>query len=97
MVTEWYSLVEEDQFLQQPFSNDEIIIGVKSLKKGKAAGCDSLTTEHLVHAGHGVIDLLTLIFNSIINLEFVPTNSRRGTMIPLYKGKNTCPLDVNNY
>ena len=29
--------------------------------------------------------------------EWIPSNFRRGTKIPLYKGKNTCPLDPDNY
>ena len=41
--------------------------------------------------------ILTKVFNIIVELEYIPSNFRRGTQIPLYKGKNTCPLDVNNY
>ena len=33
----------------------------------------------------------------MIQREYVPRNFRNGTQIPLYKGKNTCSLDPNNY
>ena len=70
---------------------------MKALKRGKAAGCDGLTTEHFVHAGETVITLIRDIINSVIRLEYIPEDFRRSTQIPLYKGKNLCPLDVNNY
>ena len=33
----------------------------------------------------------------VLYLEYIPENFRRGTQVPLYKGKNTSPLDPNNY
>ena len=38
-----------------------------------------------------------MIFNWIREIEYIPVNFRRGVQIPLYKGKNTSTLDVNNY
>ena len=38
-----------------------------------------------------------LLFNHVINLEYVPENLRRGIQVPLFKGKTLCSLDVNNY
>ena len=32
----------------------------------------------------------------MVETEYVPTNFRLGTQIPLYRGKNTCALDLNN-
>ena len=94
---EWNNDLDEDLFLQEDFSESEIHNALKTLKKGKAAGFDGLTAEHLVHAGYRIVDILSLIYNSITKYEYIPTNFRRGTQIPLYKGKNSCPLDVNNY
>ena len=93
----WSENRSNDEFLRDDFSNEEIRKGLKVLKKRKAAGCDGLTTEHLIHAGDNTIYLLSLLYNSILETEYVPDNFRRGTQIPLYKGKNLCPLDVNNY
>ena len=33
----------------------------------------------------------------MIELEYVPVCSRTGVQVPLYKGKDTCALDPNNY
>ena len=93
----WANDDDEDEFLNIKFTEDEIRDGLKVLKKRKAAGCDGLTTEHLVYAGDNLVKLLTVIYNAIIRTEYVPVNFRRGTQIPLFKGKNLCPLDVNNY
>ena len=101
MVTETVKqLCAEDDnqmFLEEPISRKEIRFAIKKLNKGKAAGYDQLTAEHLQHAGRHVDDLLAELFNRFIELEHVPSNFKIGTQIPLYKGKNTCSLDPNNY
>ena len=33
----------------------------------------------------------------MIRAEYAPSNFRKGIQVPLYKGKNTCPLDPDNY
>ena len=53
--------------------------------------------EHLVAAGECIVDFLFLILSWINMIEYIPMNFRRGTQVPLYKGKNTSPLDPNNY
>ena len=37
------------------------------------------------------------MFSWILKTEYIPENFRRGTQVPLYKGKNTSALDPNNY
>ena len=64
---------------------------------GKTLGFDGICKEHLVHAGESLIWVLHLAFNWIFTLEYVPTNFRRGIQVPLYKGKNTSTLSVDNY
>ena len=96
-VREWYNERDVDIFLEEPFNIEDISKAIKRLNKGKAAGCDSVTAEHLQKAGHSLIVLLTRIFVRIVEIEYIPQNFRKGTQIPLYKGKNTCTLDPNNY
>ena len=43
--------------------------------------------ENLTAGGPKVIELLCLIFNWILSLEYVPENFRLGFQVPLYKGK----------
>ena len=54
-----------------------------------------LKTVHHDHAGEYLIHLLAGIYNSIIGLDYIHENLRGGMRIPLYEGKNTCPLYVN--
>ena len=84
-------------FLEQPFNYDEIRKALKRLHKRKASGVDEISAEHLIHAGEAMVKFLTLCFNKIAELEYIPKNFRRGVQIPLFKGKNLSSLDTNNY
>ena len=44
-----------------------------------------------------LITTLTMLFNIINEKEYVPLNFRRGIQVPLFKGKNLCSSDTNNY
>ena len=44
-----------------------------------------------------MVEILCQIFNWILITEYIPLNFRRGVQIPLYKGKNTSIVEVNNY
>ena len=44
-----------------------------------------------------LIITLTMLFNIINEKEYVPLNFRRGIQVPLFKGKNLCSADTNNY
>ena len=96
-VKNWYGRQDNDIYSEEYFSIDEIRKGIMELNSGKAPGCDGLTKEHLVHAGEGIIPVLHLIFRWIIDIEHIPSNFRRGTQVPLYKGKNAPTLDTNSY
>ena len=96
-VKRWANEKDADLFLAEPFTVEDLSKAITRLNKGKAAGCDSITAEHLQHAGYNLKVLLTHVFNRIVQLEYVPVNFREGTQIPLYKRKNTCSLDQNNY
>ena len=38
-----------------------------------------------------------MLYNKCIKAEYIPCNFRQGVQVPLYKGKNTCPLNPDNY
>ena len=44
-----------------------------------------------------MVQIITLLFNWVLETEYIPLNFRRGVQTPLYKGKNTSTLEVNNY
>ena len=96
-VSDWADQRDDGPFLEHPFSSLEIKDAIKNLNKGKSPGHDSVTTEHLQNAGVMIYDLLAGLFNRMTQIEYVPRNFRTGTQIPLFKGKNLCALDPNNY
>ena len=96
-VKEWFGESHGVKFIETPFNSEEVKKAVQQLNKGKATGCDAISAEHLQYGGRNLLSLLVKVFNRIADLEYVPTNFRLGTQIPLYKGKNTCTLDQNNY
>ena len=44
-----------------------------------------------------MVTSLTILCNAVRVTEYVPTCCRLGIQVPLFKGKDTCPLDPNNY
>ena len=87
----------DDDFLRAPFSIDEIRFAIKTLNLGKAAGHDMITAEHIVHADPLISEVLSVLYNYILDLEVVPETFRIGVQIPLFKGKDLDALDPNNY
>ena len=96
-VKEYLALSDSDTFSQAPFSLEEIKKGISKLNSNKTPGHDGITKENLIAAGPNMVEILRLVFNNILSLEYVPTNFRLGIQVPLYKGKNTSTLDTNNY
>ena len=96
-VQQWANELDVGPFLNEVVTSDEVMKAVQTLNKGKAPGHDTITAEHLQNAGDTIYGLLAGLFNRIILLECIPQNFRTGTQIPLYKGKNSCALDPNNY
>ena len=43
--------IECDQFLEAPFTNEEVFKAIKTLHSGKAPGYDGIMSEHLSYAG----------------------------------------------
>ena len=75
----------------------ELSEAIAALNCGKSPGYDLITTEHLKYGGDKLVTVLTKLYNRILAIEYIPKNFRIGTQIPLYKGKNLCSLDPNNY
>ena len=96
-VEEWNNGKDGDEFLETEFTQDEVRAAIKKLHTKKACGFDGVSTEHILFAGDPMVKLLTLLYNHIVRLEYIPINLRRGTQIPLYKGKKACSLDTDSY
>ena len=86
-----------DEFLKIPMTEAEVGKAISKLHTGKACGYDNVSAEHLKYAGQQMVEVLTILFNRLIAMEYIPVNFRCGIQVPLYKGKNTCSLSVENY
>ena len=58
---------------------------------------NSSSAQQIIYAGPAVSNLLCELFNAIREVEYIPLCFKRGVQVPLYKGKDTCILDPNNY
>ena len=88
---------DKSTFLDKPFTEDEVREAICKLNMGKTPGHDGITSEHVKHAGPPLVSMLCILFNMCIVSEYIPCNFRKGIQVPLYKGKNSCPLDPDNY
>ena len=90
-------LKDSDQFLDKPFTIAEVQKAIDKLHFRKGSGYDGISSEHVKFAGPVLVRILTLLYNLVVSSEYIPVNFRRGVQVPLYKGKNQCVLDMNNY
>ena len=86
-----------DDFMTNSFTYDEIYKAINTLHTGKAPGHDNIMSEHIQLAGRPMVEILCTLFNAIMEREYIPVCFKRGVQVPLYKGKDTCILDPNNY
>ena len=89
--------LEDDTFLVTPFGINEIRKGIKTLNKGKAAGFDNVTAEHIIYGGGCIENCLLLLYNMVRELEYIPKCFRLGVQVPLFKGKDLSNLLTDNY
>jgi len=76
---------------------DDIDLAVKSLKKGKAAGFDNLTVEHILHAHPVALSCIKLLFNLMFRCGYVPDAFGKGILIPLLKSPELDHSKSSNY
>ena len=64
---------------EQPvISAEEIQAAVQLGKRGKAAGVDGITYEHIQFGGETLNVLLAKLFNSMLKLSYAPIEMKRG-------------------
>lgn len=68
----------------------------KTLKNGKAPGYDGISNEHLKYAGPIATKAITLMLNSMVQLEHVPPCFKKGIICPIPKGGGKDPSKKQN-
>ena len=91
-----YNPEEVNEFLDKPFTEEEIQRLIRKLENGKSSGEDDILNEFLKNSSHGCLELYVKLFNLILETGIVPDDWCTGFIIPLYKGKGSKD-DVNNY
>ena len=85
----------DDYSFNRPISKQEILLAIRRLKNGKAAGPDGVICEMLKHASDQVVNFLVKYFNVLFDSGVYPENWCESIILPLFK-KGDCN-DPNNY
>jgi Reverse transcriptase (RNA-dependent DNA polymerase)/Endonuclease/Exonuclease/phosphatase family len=77
-------------------SASEVEAAIKKMKNGKATGPDDIPVEAWKLLGRRGVDILTGLFNHIIETGEVPETWRTSTTVPIWKGKGDV-AECSNY
>jgi len=68
------------------------------MKRGRAAGLDELTVEHIINSHEVLISILARLFHLIMSVSHVPYGFRLSYTVPLPKEDNIYKRNtVDNY
>ena len=79
------------------FSESEVSEAIDSLKNGKAAGPDQLSSEHFKYAGDSIAQLLCIVFNAMFVHGHIPDSLMQTHVISIVKDKKGDLSDKDNY
>ena len=88
---------EKGGFVDSKFTVYEVEKAINRLHLKKVCGYNDISSEEIKFAGKRMAIVLTIIYNLVVEREYIPVNFRRGIQVPLFKGKNLDCLDSNNY
>ena len=78
-------------------SVDEIQGAVKQLKLNKSAGSDGIEAEHLKYANSKLYMYISILFNSMISHNFLPSLFMDTFILPIVKDKKESISNSSNY
>ena len=84
-----------NNYVNLPFTDNEIIKAVKNLKNNKSSGTDSILNEHIKATINIMASVYTKLFNIIFDSGLVPESWTLGDIIPIYKNKGSITDPVN--
>ena len=82
--------------LNASFTTKEIADVIKKLKNNKACGIDLIRHECIKNCSNDMLEVVTNLFNLILDSSVIPTNWCLGIIMPLYKNKGSVN-DPDNY
>ena len=90
------SIEDNDEVLNSPITDSEILKCIKSLKNNKACANDEIINEYIKSTSHIMLPLYTSFFNLIFETGTLPESWLEGIIKPIYKKKGD-PLQPENY
>lgn len=87
-------LIENDM-LDAPFLESELLAVLKRAKDNKAPGSDRIPFEFFKHAPQGFIKKLVTVFNKILEAGTVPNRFKDSIIFPIHK--KGCTNETSNY
>ena len=99
-----FNCIKNDPFVVGDVSSDEAVISAKEvhlaisqLADNKASGSDSISAEHLKHAGPRLAVLLALSFTAFMSHGILPNSMLSVTLVPVIKDKAGRVGSLDNY
>lgn len=87
---------QENNFLEEPFTMNELIDGVSRMKNNKAAGLDDLRTEQIKYFGSETMKWILNLFNKCVSTSKIPKIWRKTHVVALLKPGKT-PDNPKNF
>jgi hypothetical protein len=91
------SLADFDDIFQDPITLKEIEDVLTVLPNNKAPGDDGITYEHIKYSGDILAAKLLILYNKIIELEYIPRQFKLGIKIPIPKGGKSCASKFDDH
>ena len=85
---------EDADYLNRPISKEEVVLAIRKIKNGKAAGPDGIIGELLKYGykNDSILSFLVSFFNILFDKGIFPENWSESIILPLYKkGKINAP------
>ena len=85
----------ENEYINDPFSSDEVDKMIRKIKNGKACGPDGIYPEFIKYAPKEAVEVFTDMFNLVLKTGNVPDALKSAIITPIHKkGSHS---DPNNY
>ena len=84
------SIVDIDDIFQDPITETEIKNILTMLPNSKAPGDDGITYEHVRFSGELLAKKLVILYNKIVELEYIPKKFKLRIKIAVSKGGKVC-------
>ena len=92
------SLADESSLTECPIiTADEVQAAARLAHRGKTAGEDGITYEHIIFGGDFLYKLLAKLFNAVLQFSFAPREMKKGVIISLFKGGQKKRDNLDSY